>query len=50
MEKTWDLEKRLKRWINNSKKWDKPIKNSKVETTITAHQLAKEMILKMNNQ
>jgi hypothetical protein len=56
MEKTWDMNKRLNRWINNSKKWEKTSYSSKkfpsvskLESTITAHQRAKEMITKMNN-
>ena len=50
LERTWSMEKRLQRWINNSKKWNITSKNSKVETNLSAHQKAKEMILKMNNQ
>jgi DNA-binding transcriptional regulator YhcF (GntR family) len=50
MEKTWDTKARLDRWNSNQQKWAKPIKTSKIETTLTAHQEAKEMILKMNNQ
>lgn len=50
LEKTWDTKARLDRWNSNQQKWARPIKNSKIETTLTAHQQAKEMILKMNNQ
>tara|TARA_R110002074_G_scaffold361404_2_gene534405 strand:+ start:5774 stop:6415 length:642 start_codon:yes stop_codon:yes gene_type:complete len=47
MEKTWDTEMRLKRWEANENKWDKPTAKSKLETTISAHQKAKEMLKNM---
>ena len=47
IEKTWNLEKRLKRWVNNSNKWGNK-KESKVETIMSAHQNVKEMIKKAN--
>ena len=47
LEKTWNLEKRLKRWVNNSNKWGHK-KESKLETIMTAHQNVKEMIKKAN--
>jgi hypothetical protein len=47
LEKTWNLEKRLKRWVNNSNKWDNK-KESKLETIMNAHQNVKEMIKKAN--
>jgi len=51
MERTWDLNKRLKRWENNTKKWDtKPQQKSRVKTTLSAHKKAREMIDKMNNK
>ena len=49
MEKTWDTQKRLGRWINNSIKWDKTNPVSKLESTISAHQKSKEMLDNMNN-
>ena len=48
MEKTWDTEMRLKRWSANENKWDKPATKSKLETTISAHQKAREMIQNMS--
>ena len=48
MEKTWDTEMRLKRWAANENKWDKPATKSKLETTISAHQKAREMIQNMS--
>ncbi len=47
LEKTWNLEKRLKRWVNNSNKWGNK-KESKLETIMNAHQNVKEMIKKAN--
>ena len=47
LEKTWNLEKRLKRWVNNSNKWGNK-KESKLETIINAHHNVKEMIKKAN--
>ena len=47
MEKTWDTQMRLKRWEANENKWDKPTAKSKLETTISAHQKAKEMLKNM---
>lgn len=47
LEKTWNLEKRLKRWVNNSNKWGNK-KESKLETILNAHQNVKEMIKKAN--
>ena len=50
MERTWDLNKRLNRWENNTKKWNsKPQQKSRVKSTLSAHQKAREMIDKMNN-
>jgi hypothetical protein len=47
LERTWNLEKRLKRWVNNSNKWGNK-KESKLETIMNAHQNVKEMIKKAN--
>ena len=44
MEKTWDTKMRLKRWEANENKWDKPAAKSKIETTISTHKKAKEML------
>lgn len=50
MERTWDLNKRFKRWIANSKKWNtNKSNNSRVKSSINSHQKAKEMIRQMNN-
>ena len=49
LERTWDLNRRLKRWVSNSKNWNKSSQNSKVKQTLNSHQKAKEMIRKMNN-
>jgi hypothetical protein len=49
LEKTWDLEKRINRWILNSKKWAKPEQKSKVEMAISNHQKALKMIQNYNN-
>ena len=49
LEKTWDLQKRINRWILNSKKWAKPEQKSKVEMAISNHQKALKMIQNYNN-
>jgi hypothetical protein len=49
LEKTWDLEKRINRWISNSKKWTRPEQKSKVEMAISNHQKALKMIQNYNN-
>lgn len=49
LEKTWDLQKRINRWILNSKKWTKPDQKSKVEMAISNHQKALKMIQNYNN-
>lgn len=50
LERTWNTSARIQRWKKNISKWNKPIKSSKIEATLSAHQQAKEMILKLNNQ
>ncbi len=49
MEKTWDLNKRLKRWNKNSKKWDTSSinKKSKIEKIIEQNQIAKDIMKDM---
>jgi hypothetical protein len=49
LEKTWDLQKRINRWISNSKKWTRPEQKSKVEMAISNHQKALKMIQNYNN-
>ena len=49
LEKTWDLQKRINRWILNSKKWTRPEQKSKVEMAISNHQKALKMIQNYNN-
>jgi hypothetical protein len=49
MEKTFDINLRLKRWMRNNSNWKKPTQKSKIKTSINAHQKAREMIRKMNN-
>ena len=49
LEKTWDLEKRINRWVLNSKKWTRPEQKSKVEMAISNHQKALKMIQNYNN-
>mgnify|MGYP003630129166 CR=1 FL=1 len=49
LERTWDLNRRLKRWVSNSKNWNKSPQNSKVKQSLNSHQKAKEMIRQMNN-
>ena len=49
LEKTWCIEKRMKRWKTNSKRWN-PSKVSKLKSTLSAHQKAKEMINNINNK
>ena len=49
MEKTFDINLRLKRWCKNNQKWNKPTKKSKLKTSINTHQKAKEMIRNLNN-
>ena len=39
----------LKRWVSNSKNWNKSPQNSKVKQSLNSHQKAKEMIRQMNN-
>ena len=48
MERTFDINLRLKRWMKNKKNWYKPQQKSKIENAISTHQKAKEMIQKMN--
>ena len=53
MERTFDINLRLKRWCRNNKKWNqKPFQNSatsKIESAINTHQKAREMINNINN-
>jgi hypothetical protein len=49
LEKTWDLQKRINRWVLNSKKWTRPEQKSKVEMAISNHQKALKMIQNYNN-
>tara|TARA_R110000751_G_C13693563_1_gene472601 strand:+ start:96 stop:758 length:663 start_codon:yes stop_codon:yes gene_type:complete len=50
LERTWDIKKRLERWINNSKKWNtNTTKKSRIKTSLSAHEKAKEMVRKMND-
>ena len=48
LEKTWDLKKRISRWKDNQKKWDKPKSNlktmSKLDAQINEWQKAKELL------
>ena len=50
MQKTFDINLRLKRWVRNSIRfnWNKATPKSKINQTLNAHQKAREMIKKMN--
>ena len=50
MEKTFDINLRVKRWESNNKKWNKTSTKSKVLTVFDSHNNVKEMIRKLNNK
>ena len=49
MQKTFDINLRLKRWERNNSNWNKATPKSKIHQSINAHQKAREMIKKMNS-
>ena len=51
LERTFDIKRRLARWEKNSEKWGVPQqKKSRVQTLITTHKSAREMMDNINNQ
>ena len=48
MQKTFDINLRLKRWINNNQKWNKKNQNSKIQNSISAHEKAMQIVKNMN--
>ena len=48
MQKTFDINLRLKRWINNNQKWNKKNQNSKIQNSISVHEKAMQIVKNMN--
>jgi Mn-dependent DtxR family transcriptional regulator len=50
LEKTWDTQKRVYRWLKNTKKWNTKKPASKLKAKLNTYSKAREMIKQINKQ